>query len=294
VFPDGKLHPILRLDTVRTSRTSSEEPNVQNWSKHGEGNEVRGQVEAPPGYRIVSFDYGQIQARNVAQESQDATLVKYFWDRHDIHRDWAERLMKLYPAWVKEGVKVAARDKEVFKAYRQIAKNLFVFPSFFGASGRSVANYLSIPTEIGERMSEEFWNVMPDVKQWHLDIYEFYRKHGYVTGLSGHRRHAPVAHTEMINAPIQADETKIVLDAQIRLAQTGNPHLISNLMVHDDLVFIWPKEQVDKLAEQAVDIMLACPFDWAHRVPIVIEMSVGQVWSDMKEAGAFESDKWKV
>ncbi len=293
VFPDGLLHPLLSLHKVRTSRTSSEEPNVQNWSKHSDGKEVRAQVEAPAGYSIVSFDYGQIQARNVAQESEDPTLTKYFWDRHDIHRDWAERLMQLYPRWVKEGVKVAARDKEVFKAYRQVAKNLFVFPSFFGASGNSVANYMSIPPEIGEQMSEEFWDTMPKVKDWHERLRTDYNETGYVTGLSCFRRHAPVAWTELINSPIQADETLIVLDAMKRLAYTGDEDLISTLMVHDDLTFIWPKQRIDELANRAIDIMLNCPFKWAHRVPIVVEMSVGQVWSEMKAAGEYASDTWK-
>jgi uracil-DNA glycosylase family 4 len=293
VFPDGLLHPLLSLYKVRTSRTSSEEPNVQNWSKHSDGKEVRAQVEAPAGFRIVSFDYGQIQARNVAQESEDPTLTKYFWDRHDIHSDWAERLMQIYPEWVKEGVKVAARDKDVFKAYRQIAKNLFVFPSFFGAGGHTVANYLGIPPEAGEQMSEEFWGVMPGVRDWHQRLRDNYNETGYVTGLSGHRRHAPVAWTELINSPIQADETLIVLDAMTRLVRTGDENLISTLMVHDDLTFIWPEERVDELADRAIDIMLNCPFKWAHRVPIVVEMSVGQVWSKMEGAGEFASDTWR-
>jgi DNA polymerase I-like protein with 3'-5' exonuclease and polymerase domains len=64
-------------------------------------------------------------------------------------------------------------------------------------------------------------------------------------------------------------------------------------MVHDDLTFIWPKERVDELADRAIDIMLNCPFKWAHRVPIVIEMSVGQVWSKMDAAGEYASDTWK-
>jgi DNA polymerase-1 len=294
VFPDGLLHPLLSLHKVRTGRTSSEDPNVQNWSKHSDGKEVRAQVEAPPDYRIVSFDYGQIQARNVAQESEDETLTKYFWDRHDIHADWAERLMQLHPAWVKEGVKAAARDKTIFKAYRQIAKNLFVFPSFFGAGGSTVARYLDIPEEIGLQMSEEFWNVMPGVRDWHDKLREDYAATGYVTGLSGFRRHAPVAYTELINTPIQGDETIIVLDAMTRLAYTGEQEFISNLMVHDDLTFIWPKRQIDELADRAIDIMMKCPFEWVHRVPIVIEMTVGKVWSEMEPAGEFASDTWKA
>ena len=149
VFPDQMLHPQLSLTKVRTWRSSCEHPNIQNFPKYGDAKIIRSQIEAPNNHKIVAFDFGQIQARNVAMESRDQILVQSFWDRHDIHSDWAKRIMDLHPAWVTEGVAVAARDKKVFKKYRQRAKNEFVFASFFGAGGRKVAATLGIPEEIG-------------------------------------------------------------------------------------------------------------------------------------------------
>jgi hypothetical protein len=37
---------------------------------------------------------------------------------------------------------------------------------------------------------------------------------------------------------------------------------------------------------------LDCPYEWAHIVPIVVEMSVGDNWGELKEVGKFRSDKW--
>lgn len=295
VFPDGLLHPNLKLTKVRTWRSSAEDPNIQNFPKHGEEGEVevRGQVEAPPNHYLVSFDYGQIQARNVAMESEDEYLVQSFWDRIDIHKYWAERLMRIYPRWVKEGVREAARDKKLFKHYRNKAKNGFVFASFFGASGATCADHLSIPEDIGYQLSNEFWEQFPGVKWWHTKLHSFYKHNGYITGLSGFQRRAPVAYTEVINTPIQSDEAVMVFDAMIRLTERQEWDYYTNFTVHDDLSFIWPKERIDEYAEVVIDTMLDCPFEWSKIVPISVEMSVGKTWDRMEEIGNYESDQWQ-
>jgi len=255
------------------------------------GKEVRSQIEAPPGHVIAAFDFGQIQARNVAQESDDTALVKSMWERHDIHSDWRERIFQLYPRWG-AGIKRVSGDPKLLKEYRQQAKG-FVFASFFGAGGKKVAEHLGVPVDIGYRLHEEFRDAFPGVAAWHEQLHRFYAEHGYVTGLTGFRRHAPVAHTEIINTPIQSDEAAIVFDAMIRLAETQEPHFAPNMEIHDDLTFIWPKRKLDEYAEYVISAMLNCSLDWAHKVPIVCEMSVGQTWDKMETVGEYESDRWE-
>lgn len=292
VFSDGRMHPVISTCQTRTGRTSSEEPNIQNWPKRqGESTEVRLQVEAPPGHKIVSIDWAAIQARNVAMESKDKNLIDSFWQRIDTHTNWMEHIVRQYPRWVKEGAKKLATDKALAKQYRQIAKNLFVFPSFFGAAGKSVANYLEIPEWVGEALHEEFWDEFRGIRSWHESVNDHYMRHGYVTGLSGYRRRAPVKQTERINTPIQADEALIVCDAMERLAKRGPRHLRAVMMIHDDLTFIWPTKRVDELADVAIDFMVNVPFKWAHIVPIEVEMSIGDNWYEMKEVGKYESRK---
>jgi uracil-DNA glycosylase family 4 len=293
---DGMLHPALLVNRVRTWRSSSEAPNIQNWPKHDEGREARSQIEAPPGHAIVAFDYGQIQARNVAQESLDKKLVRSMWERHDIHSDWRDRIFQLHPAWATEGLTTVLQDKGLLKQYRQKAKNGFVFASFFGAGGRTVAGHLGIPENIGYQLAEEFDHAFPGITSWQKGLHRSYQRDGYVTGLSGFRRYAPVAHTEIINTPIQSDEAVIVFDAMIRLAETGEPHFVANLMVHDSLEFVWPKNKIDHYAEFVVKTIMECPFPWVRTVPMQIEMGIGSNWADIKEVAVFETDKnwnWK-
>lgn len=291
MYSDGMLHPIISSTTVVTGRTSSTSPNIQNFPKRDEElKEVRSQVKSSdPNIVVVSFDYAGIQARNVAMESNDKALINAFWNNYDIHSDWRERIVKKYPKWIP---KAKLGDKDAMKGFRHLAKNKFVFPTFFGAQAYNTSEGLGIPRNICEELLEEFFDEFPAIKKWHLSLDKFYLEHGYITGLSGYRRHAPVSTNEKINSPIQADEAIIVMDAMNRLAEMEDPRYQAALMIHDDLTFFWPKNEIEKRAEVVIRAMVTVPFKWAQVVPIEIEMSVGSDWINQKEVGKFSSDQF--
>lgn len=294
VMPDGLIHPQTNVSRVKTSRTSADDPNYQNWPKRGAADaiEVRGVVEPlAPDEVIVSFDYGQIQARNVGMESLDRALLDAFWNDYDIHHDFMEHLARLHPRWVKEGVKQLARDKGLVKKYRNDVKHGFVFASFFGAGAKKTSTVLEIPVRVAEQLGEIFWDRFGGIKKWHGKLDRDYYKHGYVTGHSGYLRRAPVSYNERINAPIQADEAKIVLKAMQQLSKMKDL-LCPNMEIHDDLTFIWPKKKVDVLAPVVIREMLEVPFEWAKVTPIVVEMSVGRTWAAQKEPGKFGHERF--
>jgi uracil-DNA glycosylase family 4 len=292
IFPDGKMHPITATAKTRTSRTSSEDTNYQNWPRRqAEGKKIRKVVRPGGRLKVVSADYGQIQARNVAMESRDKALIKVFTDRIDMHRDWTERIARKWPKWIKEGGKELARDPKLFKAYRDRTKNEFVFASFFGATGASSAKRLGIPQRCGEELHDEFWDEFPGVRQWQIDLMKFYKREGYVTGLSGYRRRAPVSENELINTPIQADEAIIVTNAMTRLSKIG---FQPSMEIHDDLSWMMDERDIEKnLQDYIIPTMIDCPFKWAKIVPITIEISIGDNWLEKKEFNkAFSSDDW--
>lgn len=291
VYSDGLLHPVIAVTKTRTWRTSSDGPNIQNWPKRV-NKEIRSQVNPGPGMKVVSFDYAGIQARNVAMESHDKNLVEAYWNRYDIHTDWMERIIQLHPKWVKEGLKQFNADKSLMKSYRHRAKNELVFPLFFGSQAKSCARNLGIPLELADELSDEFWDRFSGIRKWQEATRENYNKTGYVTGLSGFRRRAPVAWTEVINTPIQSDEAIIVCDAMNRLSELGEWQYQANLEIHDDLTFIWPAKKVDEYAETVIGMMLDVPFEWARVVPIGVEMSIGDDWAYMEDVGEYSSDEW--
>jgi len=291
LYSGSRIHPQITTNRTKTWRTNSEDPNIQNWPKRTQAH-IRKQVKPEKNYRVVCFDFSGIQARNVAMESRDKALVDAFKHRYDIHTAWMEELVRLYPKWVSEGAKKLATDKDLKKAYRHKAKNEFVFPSIFGARPKTLAGYLSVPDNVAERLSDKFWGQFPDIKRWHKSLENQYKKYGYVNSLAGFRRYAPISPNQLINAPIQADESIIVMDAMNRLSELEDDDFQANLMVHDDLTFIWHKDKVDELAETVITMMLDVPFKWARIVPIGVEMSIGRDWYKQETVGEFFSDKW--
>lgn len=291
LYGGSTLHSILSTCNTVTSRTSSEDPNSQNFPKRGPAKIVRRVVKPGPRKRVVAFDYAGIQARNVAMESKDKVLVAAFWDRYDVHTDWLDQLVKLYPAFIKEGVTAIVHDKKLQKSYRDVAKNGFVFPSFFGAQPTSISTGMGVPKEIIEKLHKAFWDRFPDIKKWHKHLHEFFREHGYVTGLSGYRRRAPCSPNELINAPIQADEAIIVCSAMSRLSEMGDWRFQPNMEIHDDLTFIWDYAEIERNAEVVITEMCRLEYDWIN-VPLQVEMSVGETWCDLEAAGEYASDTW--
>lgn len=293
VWPDGLLHPVYNSNFVETDRLSSADPNVQNIPKH-EKVELRSQIDPsclPSAYgvdlRIVTFDFGGIQARNIAMESRDKLLVDSFWTGYDVHSDWRGRIERHAPGWIPKGA-----DQKILKQYRQKAKNGFVFAAFFGAGVPTLSSHLGIPENRVHGIYEEFWECFPEVRAWQQRKHRQYRQLGYVDGLSGFRRRAPVTPTVIINTPIQGDEVAIVCDAWAKLTEMEDERFIAALMVHDDLSFIWPKREIERNAEVVISTMLDTSYDWAKVVPLEIEMSIGLDWASMKEVATYSTNKW--
>lgn len=292
LFEDGLAHPIISTTKVTTWRTSSEDLNIQNWPKRSAAAKIRRCVKHAT-KKVVSFDYAGIQGRNVAMESKDKRLTKYFIDGYDIHSDWLEKMDKLCPEWTPLN---AHKDKAIWKAARNGIKNQFVFPSFFGAAPKEkMAEGLAPfgrcvpPVSVTQELQEWFWEEFPDIFGWHKYLHEFYDANGYVTGCSGHRRHAPVAHNQIINAPIQADEAIIVLSAMNALSELDYMKYQPAMEIHDDLTWFMDSKNIDNYAEVIAREMCKVRYDWINPVPLEIEMSIGDDWFSTKEVKKFKS-----
>lgn len=248
---------------------------------------------------MLSFDYGQIEARVIAMFTKDKAYVKALWEDYDIHMDWTKRLAYAYPARI--GGKKMLSDKKVMKDFRTDIKNQWTFPLVFGARLESVAGYLNIPVDIVRPHFNEFWEEYEETKWWQEKTLKFYHEYGYVECLTGRRRHGPLSSNMVYNTPVQGTAADIVCDAMCRLSETEDPELQPEIQVHDDLTFVRvPEDRLEEVAEKAINILLDVPWKWIN-VPITIEMAVGKNWQPyeevsnpdgMKEFGTFSSNTW--
>jgi DNA polymerase-1 len=120
---DGFLHPFFNLNTARTFRSSSDKPNFQNMPIRNKemGKLIRSCFIARDGHQIVEIDFGGIEVRVAACYHKDPRMLKYIKDPStDMHRDMAAEIY-------------LCKQDQVTKEMRHAAKNMFVFPSFYGS-----------------------------------------------------------------------------------------------------------------------------------------------------------------
>ena len=291
VWPDGLIHPVMNSFGMPHNRTASEDPNVQNLPKRdGEAREVRKQIKAPPGHLIVAADHGQIQFRGIGMMSRDKRLVKYLWDRHDVHGEWAERIGYEYPRVV--GGKAGLKDKKVMKDFRSLVKNQWVFPLCFGSELRARVEQLKVPEDILKPLFNQFWDEFSGVHDWQQGLLKIYNKEGIVRHMDGRLNRAPLSFNQLINYPITGLEAQIVMDGMNRLSERGVWEYQANLEIHDDLSFILPEKGLDDYVETIVTDMLAVDFPFIN-VPLTVEVSVGEDLYSLEEVFAASSDTWK-
>jgi uracil-DNA glycosylase family 4 len=197
---DQRLHPSYTCMHTETGRPSSEAPNIQNFPKR-KHREVRLMVVAPSGHIIVSFDYGQIEARGFCFATKDRQLCEDTIKGQDIHSRWRDRSLELHPDYI---IRLAEKTNEteeklILKGGRDIIKTDFVFASFFGSTARSVAERTGLPLNVAEKMLAEFWKRYPGVLAWVKAKRKEYQDTGSARTLTGMVRHQTLWGNEPLN-----------------------------------------------------------------------------------------------
>ncbi len=83
---DGRIHTTFHPAGAATGRLSSTDPNLQNIPVRTDlSRRIRAAFVAPPGRRLLSADYSQIELRILAHYSDDPALLEAFRTRQDVH-----------------------------------------------------------------------------------------------------------------------------------------------------------------------------------------------------------------
>lgn len=282
VYPDNRLHPIFNSTRTVTGRLSAKSPSCQNFPKR-KYSEIRSQIIADPGCLLVSADLAQIEARCIGMASKDSFLCKSIKEKYDIHADWAERIIKLSPrTYEKRG--------SDFKKFRSEIKNELVFPLFYGSQPVALASRLEIDLVLAKKIYNDFWRMFPGVLNWQKSLMQSYRELGYVTTMTGRRRHAPMSPNMVYNSCIQGSSSDLTVDAMNRLSESAEreakPWLQAVLNVHDDLTFCIPEGSLEEAIEAIVLAMTTYTYAWVT-LPVGVEVSVGKDWGSLVAIGNF-------
>jgi len=287
VGEDGRLHANFRQAGTTTGRMSSENPNVQNIPIQTErGRRIRNAFVAASGFALVAFDYSQIELRVAAILSGDEKMSAAFRAGEDIHTAVAAEVFG-----VPQG--------EVTKEMRRRAK-VINFGILYGMGVNALQASLQSNRGEAQQFLSDYFARFPTLAAFLEETKATARTRGYTETLFGRRRSFEAlnsaipyirsgAERQATNAPIQGTAADIVKRAMVQVDEFMRKEGLEKdiflvLQVHDELVYEVKKERVREIAPRITEIMeQAVPLELSRGVPIVVDMSVGDHWGEMKK-----------
>lgn len=299
----GKVRPVYHLHKTVTGRTSSDDPNGQNFPKRGaRAKAYRKMFYAPEGWYVCENDLSQAELRIAACMSGDETMIDIYNSGGDIHRATAAIVMGVTPEEFGE------LPKDEQKVARQKAKAVN-FGFLYGMWWRKFIGYAK--TQYGvefteaeaQRVRKGFFAKYKRLEGWHNRMKSFAQKHRYVRSFSGRIRHLPMidsseeyiqqeAGRQAINSPVQEFGSSLGVMALGRMNEELDPEYIQIVgFVHDALIYYVRKEHVEWGMKTVKQYMESNPLqDWFGlrlQVPIIADVGFGENLGSVIEVGDF-------
>lgn len=272
-----RIHTSYNQAVAATGRLSSTEPNLQNIPVRTEmGREIRKAFVAKAGYKLVAFDYSQIELRVAAHMSGDETMLESFKNNVDIHSLTAAKINEV-------------ELSEVTSTMRREAKAIN-FGILYGQGPHGLAQATDISFEKARLFIEEYFKKFPGVKNFIDNTIAKAKEEGFVETMFGRRRFlADINSSNMqirkaaermaVNTPIQGTAADLIKKAMIEVLAKITDHDAKVLLqVHDELIFEIREDLVAKYVPQIKAIMENAI---TLNVPIVVDAKVGQGWGEM-------------
>ncbi|MFZ2315564.1 MAG: DNA polymerase I [Gammaproteobacteria bacterium] len=277
----GRIHTSYNQTGAATGRLSSSEPNLQNIPiRMPEGRRIRQAFIAPPGHRLVSADYSQIELRLMAHISEDPSLLTAFANDLDIHKATAAEVWEV-PL------------EDVTYDMRRNAKAIN-FGLIYGMSAFGLTRQLGIDRRSAQEYIDRYFNRYPKVRAYMDNTRAHAKELGFVETLWGRRLYLPDIHASQIprqkaaeraaiNAPLQGSAADIIKMAMINIEAWIRENKLPAKMimqVHDELVFEVDENHLDEMISGIKERMSNVV---KLKVPLVVSVGVGDNWDKASE-----------
>ena len=272
----GRVHTTYSQAVAVTGRLSSNDPNLQNIPiRTPQGRRIREAFIAPPGRKIISADYSQIELRIMAHLSGDEGLRHAFAHGLDVHQATAAEVFGLPLD------KVTADERRTAKVIN--------FGLIYGMSAFGLAQNLGTERATAQAYIDSYFARYPGVKRYMDETREKARTQGYVETVFGRRLWLPEiksanparrqgAERAAINAPMQGTAADLIKLAMISVQSFLDKSKYNSLLVmqvHDELVLEVPEEELEAVKDQTVELMQSVA---KLDVPLIVGVGVGDNW----------------
>jgi DNA polymerase-1 len=274
----GRVHTNYAQAVAVTGRLASNDPNLQNIPvRTGEGRRIREAFIAPPGHKLVSADYSQIELRIMAHISGDESLLRSFSQGEDIHRATAAEIFSVTPL-------------EVSNDQRRVAK-VINFGLIYGMSSFGLASNLGITRDAAKLYIDRYFARYPGVARYMEETRVSAKAKGYVETVFGRRLWLPeinggngprrqAAERAAINAPMQGTAADLIKLSMIAVQKWIEDSKIGTRMimqVHDELILEVPDAELSDVRKRLPELMCGVA---ELKVPLVAEVGAGLNWEE--------------
>ena len=277
-----RLHSEFLQAGSATGRMASQNPGIQNIPNRTElGREIRKSFIAEKGYKLVTFDYSQIELRIAAFLSGDKKLIEIFKEGLDVHTAVACEVFGVEP-------------KDVTKEMRSKAKTIN-FGVMYGMGVTALQKNIGTNREEAQQFLDGYFNKFSGLAEYLERVKRETAQKGYTETFFGRRRYFPDIHSKLpfmkasaermaINAPIQGTEADIIKLAMVEIdkyleSKDFREDVRMLLQVHDELVFEVKEKLVESVAPE-IKRMMEGVIDTKKTSGIVMltECSAGDNW----------------
>lgn len=228
---NGRVHPSINSLQARTARMSITGAIAAQTLPSGTGY-VRHCFLADPGHVTVCIDFANQELRVAAALSKDKRMLEAFAKGEDLHQLTADSA----------GVP------------RKIGK-MCNFLVAYGGGPKALAEQAGISREEAKKVVDGFNRTYPGVAKFAEKKANEAKRNGYIYTLTGRRLIVDRGHEyAAINFAIQSASRDITVSTAIDLDKKGFTPFM-RLIVHDEIIFSFPKERAKELTEQAAKIM---------------------------------------
>jgi DNA polymerase-1 len=281
-----RVHTHFIQSGAATGRMASQNPGVQNIPIKSElGKAIRAAFIAEKGYKLVSFDYSQMELRIAAFMSGDEKLIEIFKSGQDIHSAVAASVF-------------GVEQEDVTPEMRRRAK-VINFGIIYGMGVLALKQNLGSTKEEAQNFLNQYFATFSTLAEYLSKTKEEAAQKGYTETFYGRRRYfegirskipfiRAAAERMAINAPIQGTEADVIKIAMIKIADYLKKEKLENdahllLQVHDELVCEIKEAKAEKISKEIGRIMETV-MDIKDTKGIVLkaEFAVGDNWGELK------------
>jgi DNA polymerase-1 len=283
----NRLHATFIQSGAATGRMATKDPGVQNIPIRTElGRKIRNAFTVDKGWKLLAFDYSQIELRIAAFLSKDEKFIDIFRRGEDVHAAVAAQVF---------GVPV----ESVTKAMRSQAK-VINFGVMYGMGVTALQKNMGVDRKAAQKFYNEYFEKFHGLRDYLEGVKALAQRQGYTETFFGRRRYFEGINSKLpfiraaaermaINAPIQGTEADVVKLAMIEInnyikeKKLGKDvHML--LQVHDEIVLEAKDSIAKKIVPEIKKIMEAIinPKD-IFGITIAAEAKMGDNWGEMEK-----------